>query len=91
MAREGDDSEVRCWRAHARMELEDHRGAIADLDHAIESDPTSGEAFHMRSKCKRALGDEAGAREDLQRGADLFWPDALAEIAGPPAAPGERG
>ena len=48
--------------------LGQHRQAIADLDQAIHFSPYSAHAYFARAESKRALGDEAGAKQDHRQG-----------------------
>lgn len=81
----GDHHDTLCWAAHARMELGEHEAALAQLDRAVAADPQSGEAFYLRSQCRRALKDEAGADADLRRSAELGWSEALEDLGQPEA------
>jgi tetratricopeptide (TPR) repeat protein len=51
--------------------LGQHKPAIADFDEAIQFRPFSAQAYFARAVSKLAIGDEAGAREDRQRGRQL--------------------
>ena len=44
--------------------------AIADYDHSIEGDPTSGSSFYIRGLAKQAAGIE-GAQADIDKGLEL--------------------
>jgi len=45
---------------------------MADLDRAIQIDPTYADAHHGRGLYRQALGDRQGALADFQRAADLY-------------------
>lgn len=66
------------------MTLDDYEGALVDLDRAVAAFPASGEAFYLRSQCRRWLEDDAGADEDLRRSAELGWADAQRELSPEP-------
>jgi len=51
-------------RALMRIHLGRWADALADCDAALELDPDNVKALMRRAKCRRELGDEAGARED---------------------------
>lgn len=48
--------------------LGNHRAAIKDFDVVVEFKPYSAQAYFARAESKRAVGDEAGAQRDHQRG-----------------------
>jgi len=54
-------------RGFAYFRLRDYKRAIADLDEAIRLDPRYSNAYRNRAAARRALGDKAGAEEDLRK------------------------
>ena len=60
-------------RGRVRFRLDDVRGAIADLDRAVDLAPGSVEALFLRGACRVELGDLSGidaAAKDLQGSID---------------------
>ena len=53
-------------RGFAYLRLRDYKRAIADLDEALRLDPRYSNAYRNRAAARRALGDKAGAEEDLR-------------------------
>jgi predicted Zn-dependent protease len=54
-------------RGQARLKTSDPRGARDDLEHQTRSAPGSTHAWLLLAEARRALGDEAGAREAQAR------------------------
>ncbi|MFM5956144.1 MAG: tetratricopeptide repeat protein, partial [Dolichospermum sp.] len=55
-----------------RNDLGDKQGAIDDYTQAIKINPNYAQAYGNRGIAKAQSGDKQGAREDLQRAAQLF-------------------
>ena len=53
-------------RGLARVEMEDHEGALEDFGNAIDLDPDYGQAYYSRAALQIKLGREDLATEDLQ-------------------------
>ena len=62
--RKSDDAYF--YRAFAKNDLGDKKGAIADLSQAIAINPQSAETYHNRGDAKSALGDKQGAIADYK-------------------------
>ena len=52
------------YRAFAKYDLEDYKGAIEDYTKAIEHDPKNSSAFANRGNRKSTINDYKGAIED---------------------------
>lgn len=62
-------------RARARLEQEDHGGALRDLDLLLERNPSFGAAYYWRAHARDSLGDASGAAADERRARALdSWP-----------------
>jgi tetratricopeptide (TPR) repeat protein len=48
--------------------LGNHKAAVKDFDLVVSFNPYSAQAYFARAESKRAMGDEAGAKRDHQRG-----------------------
>lgn len=68
-------------QALKKAQHQDYRGAIEDLDWAIQIDPQDGEAYANRGKVRADLGDFQGAIADYQQAATLFTAQANQERA----------
>lgn len=55
-------------RAATYQQLGEHQLAIADFGKAIEEDPQQPHTYYARAESRAALGDSAGAREDITAG-----------------------
>lgn len=58
-------------RARTRLHEGDNKGAIADLNMAIRSDPNMAIAYFLRGDIKRSGGDAKGAVADFTAGIEL--------------------
>lgn len=54
-------------RAHAKSDLGDHKGALADYDKAISINPRFAESWNNRGNEKYMLGDKKAALEDYNQ------------------------
>jgi tetratricopeptide (TPR) repeat protein len=59
-----NDFQARIKRAKLYIELSKWDLGLADLEEAAKSNPYSGEAYALRSRCHEALGDAEKARAD---------------------------
>lgn len=59
-------------QALQKAQRRDYRGAMEDLDWAIQIDPEDAEAYAIRGQVRSDLGDFQGAIEDFQQAATLF-------------------
>lgn len=60
------------FRAVAKLNLEDYRGAEADVTEAIERNPFIPEAYEVRGVARQNLGNFKGAVEDYDRAGRLL-------------------
>lgn len=63
-----DPTYVDAWitRGHARQEIGDLQGALADYEQAIRLDPSHAHAYYKRAWYKGRIGDYLGAIEDAE-------------------------
>jgi Flp pilus assembly protein TadD len=61
-----DPSDPKVWNAlaYSRMQQNDYKDALADLNKAIALDPRYQNAYENRSAAKHMLGDGAGSARD---------------------------
>jgi len=59
-------------RSSARFGLQDFNGALDDLNRALERNPDDPSDLYKRGILKTTLNDKEGAREDMQKSADLY-------------------
>lgn len=65
------------WESYAaRMQVQDHDGAINDASRLIADSPDDGDFWWWRGKAKREAGDLAGAAADLEKAVELTGPKA---------------
>ncbi|MCX6282974.1 MAG: tetratricopeptide repeat protein, partial [Bacteroidetes bacterium] len=62
--------------AAAKLMLNDNKGALKDLDKAIELNPSYPDAYNNRGRAKQALGDTEGACKDWNKAFDLGLTEA---------------
>ena len=68
-------------QALQKAEQRNYRGAMEDLDWALQIDPQDAWAYANRGKVQADLGDLRGAIEDFQQAATLFAHQANQEMA----------
>jgi tetratricopeptide (TPR) repeat protein len=59
------------YRAYEKAENKDYRGAIADLNKAIEIDPNYAKAYGLRGNLKKRLEDYRGAIADVNKAIEI--------------------
>ena len=59
-------------QAMQKAQQQNYRGAMEDLDWAIEIDPQDAQAYASRGQVRSMLGDWQGAIEDSEQAASLF-------------------
>ena len=65
------DSDAYFWRARAKGDQNDYRGAIADYDVRIAINPKSDGAYMNRAVNKYKLGDKSGSLQDFRSAARI--------------------
>jgi len=84
------------WRARAREQRGDLKGALADLTQHTKMYPSEGNAFLYRGRLLIKMGDTEQGRRDLQQAIELYTKEADEEgvrlarealLAPPPAPP----
>jgi Flp pilus assembly protein TadD len=68
------------FRFHAAREAflaGDYRGALAHLDYAVKRKPNEDQFMFLRGIVRLQLGDQAGARADLERAEEIAGNEAL--------------
>ena len=73
-----DNEEVLTLKAQALQANAHTEQAIETYGQVIELNPFSAQAYNQRAQLRKAIGDEAGAAEDLQE-ASLIQPDGNVE------------
>jgi tetratricopeptide (TPR) repeat protein/Zn-dependent protease len=63
-------------RADAYYQLHYHQAALKDANQALTLAPSFAEAYSLRSAIRQALGDEAGARTDIERADQIYTAQA---------------
>lgn len=74
-------ADLHVLRATAQRYLQSLDEAELDLARALALDPDNGEALFERGVVRRIAGDDAGAREDWERVAELYPGSDTAELA----------
>ena len=63
------------------MEVKDYKGAINDLNKAVNLDPKYARTYTLRGEVKFLNGDVAGACDDIAKAQKLGYMVAIASFA----------
>ena len=68
------------YRGDAKSNLQDYRGAIQDLNKAIELNPNNAKAYNLRGYAKLLLGQKDNGCLDFSKAGELGYAEAYETI-----------